>query len=39
MNDIQWAEGIRTHAKKIYDWKHYKEMQPEELLRKIDDDF
>lgn len=39
MKDIQWAEGIRTHAKKIYDWRHYKDMQPEDFLRKIDDDF
>jgi hypothetical protein len=39
MNDIQWAEGIRTHAKKIYDWRHYKDMEPEDFLRKIDDDF
>jgi len=39
MKDIQWAEGIRTHASKIYDWRHYKDMQPEDFLRKIDDDF
>jgi hypothetical protein len=39
MNDVQWAEGIRTHAVKTYNWKDYKDIQPEELLRKIDDDF
>lgn len=39
MNDVQWAEGIRTHSKKVYDWKHYSTMQPEEFLRIIDDEF
>lgn len=39
MKDVQWAEGIRTHAAKTYDWLHYHEMEPLDLLRKIDDDF
>lgn len=39
MKDVQWAEGIRTHAAKTYDWKHYSNIEPLDLLRKIDDDF
>jgi len=39
MNDIQWAEGIRTHARKIYDWRKYGDMKPEEFLRMVDNEF
>jgi hypothetical protein len=39
MNDIQWAEGIRNHAVKTYDLRSYQDIEPVDLLRKIDNDF
>lgn len=38
-NDVQWAEGIRTNATKIYNWAHYKDTKPEDLLKIIHDVF
>ncbi len=38
-NDVQWAEGIRTHAIKTYNWRHYKDMPAQDFLRMIDNDF
>lgn len=37
MNDIQWAEGIRAMSTKVYDWNHYKTLDPVEWLRTLDD--
>ena len=37
MNDIQWAEGIRTQSVKVYDWNHYRSLDPIEWLRTIED--
>lgn len=37
MNDVQWAEGIRSQSIKVYDWKHYSSLDPVEWLRTIDD--
>ena len=39
MNDVQWAEGIRTSSTKVYDCRLYTHMKPEDFLRSIDDDF
>jgi hypothetical protein len=39
MNDVQWAEGIRTSSTKVYDWSLYAHMKPEDFLRSIDNDF
>lgn len=38
MKDIQWAEGIRAMSKKVYDWRHYKDKDPVEWLRTLDND-
>lgn len=38
INDIQWAEGIRSQSVKTYDLKHYSSLDPVELLRIIDDE-
>ena len=37
MNDIQWAEGIRTQSVKVYDWRHYQSLDPIDWLRTLDD--
>lgn len=37
MNDIQWAEGIRAMSTKVYDWNHYKTLDPVDWLRTLDD--
>lgn len=39
MKDVQWAEGIRTQSSKQYDWRKYADMQPEQFIRMIDDEF
>ena len=38
MNDIQWAEGIRTQSKKVLDCRHYSE-DPLIWVKRIDDEF
>lgn len=38
MNDIQWAEGIRTQAVKVLDCNHYTE-DPKVWVKRIDDEF
>lgn len=37
MNDIQWCEGIRTHSQIVLDWRHYRDRDPVEWLRELDD--
>jgi len=37
MNDIQWAEGIRTQSVKVYVWRHYQSLDPIDWLRTLDD--
>lgn len=38
MNDVQWAEGIRTDSKQVLDCRHYKE-DPAIWLKRFDDEF
>lgn len=38
MNDIQWAEGIRTQSKKVLDCRHYSE-DPLIWVKRLDDEF
>ena len=38
MNDIQWAEGIRTQSKKVLDCNHYSE-DPTIWVKRLDDEF
>jgi len=38
MNDIQWFEGIRTSAYKIYDYRDYKHRDPLEWLNSLDEE-
>jgi hypothetical protein len=37
MNDVQWYEGIRTSAVKVIDYRNYKNLDPVEWLRTLDD--
>ena len=37
MNDIQWAEGIRTQSVKNFDWRHYQNLDPIQWLRSLDE--
>lgn len=39
MNDVQWAEGIRTNCSKEFNCNHYKGQDPLEWLGKFDDEF
>lgn len=41
MNDIQWAEGIRsmTNTKHVYDFRHYTHRDTLEWLKEIDNEF
>lgn len=39
MNDIQWAEGIRTQSVKVFDCNHYAGQDPMEWLGKFDNEF
>lgn len=39
MNDVQWAEGIRTHSIKTFDCNHYQGQSPLEWLGKFDNEF
>lgn len=38
MNDVQWAEGIRGMCKKVYDYRHYSNLDPITWLRTIDNE-
>jgi hypothetical protein len=37
MNDVQWYEGIRTSSIKVIDYKNFKNLDPVEWLRTLDD--
>jgi hypothetical protein len=39
MDDIQWLEGIRTSSFKVIDYRQYKDIDPIEWLRTLDDIF
>lgn len=39
MNDIQWYEGLRHMCVKVINYKHFKDRDPVEWLRELDDEF
>jgi hypothetical protein len=38
MNDVQWAEGIRSQARRVFDCRQYNE-DPAMWLKRFDDEF
>lgn len=39
MNDIQWAEGIRTQSAQVFDCRHYTSEDPVVWMKRVDDGF